>query len=47
MISYMCGIIANYFLFVHSFIGIDFVIACAVVISAWALVYKLMHAKTI
>lgn len=47
MISYMCGIIVNYFLFVDSFVGLDFLIGCAIVISAWALVYKLCHEKTL
>lgn len=47
MISYMCGIIINYFGFVDMFIGLDFVIAVAIVVSAMAFVYKLGHAKTL
>ena len=45
MISYMCGIIVNYFGFVDSFVGLDYVIAVAVVVSALAFVYKLGHVK--
>lgn len=45
MIAYMCGIIINYFGFVNSFIGLDFVIAVAVVVSALAFLYKLGHVK--
>lgn len=45
MISYMCGIIVNYFGFVDSFVGLDFVIAVAVLISALAFLYKIGHVK--
>lgn len=45
MISYICGIIINYFGFVNSFIGLDFVAAVIIVVAALAFVYKLGHVK--
>lgn len=46
VIALVTGIISNYFLFVDSFVGIEFLIGCIVVIAAWAFLYRLMHAKT-
>jgi hypothetical protein len=43
----MCGIIINYFGFVDSFVGLDYVIAVAVVVAALAFVYKLGHVKAL
>lgn len=47
MLALVTGIISNYFLYVDSFIGLDFLIGCIIVIAAWAFLYKLMHAKTL
>lgn len=47
MILLVTGIISNYFLYLDSFVGIEFVIGCCVVIAAWAFLYKLTHAKTL
>ena len=47
MIAYMCGIIVHYFSFVENFVGLDYVIAVTVVVSAFAFVYKLCHVKTL
>lgn len=47
MIAYMCSIIVNYFSFVDTFIGLDFVAGVAVVLAAIAIVYKLGHTKTL
>ena len=45
MITYMCGIIINYFGFVNTFVGLDLVIAVSIVIAAIAVIYKLGHVK--
>lgn len=47
MIAYMCGIIVNYFGFVNSFVGLDFVAGVALVLAGIAFVYKLGHSKTL
>lgn len=45
MITYMCGIIINYFGFVNAFVGLDVVIGVSIVIAALAVIYKLGHVK--
>lgn len=45
MITYMCGIIINYFGFVNAFVGLDVVIGISIVIAAIAVIYKLGHVK--
>lgn len=47
MLSYMCGIMINYFGFVDSFIGLDFVIGVALAIVGVSFVYKLGHVKNL
>lgn len=47
MIAYMCSIIVNYFGFVDTFIGLDFVAGVAIVLAGIAFVYKLGHTKTL
>ena len=45
MITYMCGIIINYFGFVNAFVGLDVVIGFSIVIAAIAAIYKIGHVK--
>ena len=45
MIAYMCSIIVNYFGFVGTFVGFDYVAGVALVIAALAVIYKLGHVK--
>lgn len=45
MIAYMCSIIVNYFGFVNTFVGLDYLAGVALVIAAFAVIYKLGHAK--
>ena len=47
MLSYMCGIMVNYFGFVNTFVGLDFVIGVALAIAGVAFVYKLGHVKNL
>lgn len=47
MLSYMCDIMVNYFGFVNTFVGLDFVIGVSLAIAGVAFVYKLGHVKNL
>lgn len=47
MFSYMCDIMVNYFGFVDTFIGLDFVISVTLFIAGIAFIYKLGHVKNL